>query len=357
MKEKILITTGGSGGHVLPALNFYEHLKENYQVFLITDLRGSRFINSEIYKYKIIDIPDIKKNFFKIPINLAILLISIIKSFIFLKKNKIDKVISTGGYMSFPVCLASRFTKSNLFLFEPNMVLGRSNLFFIKQCKKIFCYSKRLEKFPKLHTKKIKTIYPIINKKFYISKNEGINNKDENILLVVGGSQGANFFQTELKETLCKLSKKFNLSVYHQASKDNFQSLEQFYQKNKISFKLFDFEYSLNNILKKVTFCITRAGASTMAELVFFKVPFLAIPFPHSKDNHQLSNAQFYKEHNCCWIFEQKDIFKINFFERISHIIADKKEIEIKKKAMSEFSEKNTWENNNKLIIKTIYEN
>ena len=153
------------------------------------------------------------------------------------------------------------------------------------------------------------------------------------------------------------MSKKFNLSVYHQASKDNFQSLEQFYQKNKISFKLFDFEYSLNNILKRVTFCITRAGASTMAELVFYKVPFLAIPFPYSKDNHQLLNAQFYKKHNCCWIFEQKDIFKINFFERISHIIADKKEIEIKKKAMSEFSKENTWENNNKLIIKTIYEN
>ena len=82
LKEKILITTGGSGGHVLPALNLWA-FKENYQVFLITDLRGSRFINSEVYKYKIIDIPDIKKNFLKIPINLAILLISIIKSFIF----------------------------------------------------------------------------------------------------------------------------------------------------------------------------------------------------------------------------------------------------------------------------------
>ena len=51
------------------------------------------------------------------------------------------------------------------------------------------------------------------------------------------------------------------------------------------------------------------------------------------------------------------DHYHINFFEKISHIIADKKEIGIKKKAMSEFSEKNTWENNNKLIIKTIYEN
>ena len=53
MKEKILITTGGSGGHVIPALNFYEHLNENYDVYLVSDLRGSRFIDEEIV-YKII---------------------------------------------------------------------------------------------------------------------------------------------------------------------------------------------------------------------------------------------------------------------------------------------------------------
>ena len=68
-------------------------------------------------------------------------------------------------------------------------------------------------------------------------------------------------------------------------------------------------------------------------------------------------NAQFYKERNCGWIIEQKDIFKSNFFEKISNIIIDKKDIELKKKAMYQLSLKNTWENNNKLIIKTIYEN
>ena len=59
MKEKILISTGGSGGHVIPALNFYDHLKNDYEVYLITDLRGSKFINSEVYKNYIIDKLDI----------------------------------------------------------------------------------------------------------------------------------------------------------------------------------------------------------------------------------------------------------------------------------------------------------
>ena len=48
--EKNLISTGGSGGHVIPALNFYDHLKENYDVYLTNDLRGSRFIDTKIYK-------------------------------------------------------------------------------------------------------------------------------------------------------------------------------------------------------------------------------------------------------------------------------------------------------------------
>ena len=63
MKKKILISTGGSGGHVIPALNFYDHLKDNYEVFLATDIRGSKFINSDLYKNKIIDGPDAKLGF------------------------------------------------------------------------------------------------------------------------------------------------------------------------------------------------------------------------------------------------------------------------------------------------------
>ena len=145
------------------------------------------------------------------------------------------------------------------------------------------------------------------------------------------------------------------MTVFHQAGKENFKNLELFYEKrNLLNFLILNI---LDDIFKKVDFCITRAGASTLAELVFFNVPFLAVPFPFSKDNHQLYNAQFYKKHNCCWIIEQKDILKETFYETISNIINDKKEIEIKKRAMIDFSEKNTWENNNKLIIKTINEN
>ncbi len=357
MKEKILISTGGSGGHVIPALNFYDHLKNEYDVYLVTDLRGSKFINSEVYNKKIIDVPDLKKNILKIPFNLIFFFISVIRSLIFIKKNKINKVISTGGYMTLPTCIASIFIKSKLFLFEPNMVLGRSNSIFINQCKKIFCYSSRIRKFPNKYIDKIQIINPILKKKIYLYKKSEKKKSDQKIFLIIGGSQGAKFFQVELKGLLNQLSKKFNIFIYHQTNKDNFKHLEIFYQKNNIPCYLFDFNQSLEKIYNKTDFCITRAGASTLAELVYFGVPFLTIPFPYSKDDHQLYNAQFYKDQNCCWIIEQKDILKKNLFEIISNIFENQIDIQNKKKAMYKFSLNNTWENNNKLIIKTIYEN
>ena len=65
--------------------------------------------------------------------------------------------------------------------------------------------------------------------------------------------------------------------------------------------------------------CITRAGASTLAELSLMNIPFIAVPLPKSKDNHQLENANFYKDKDCCWIIEQTILRKKlkNFLEDI----------------------------------------
>ena len=87
MKKKILISSGGSGGHVIPAIAFYDHLKENFDAFLILDKRGSSFINKKKYKYTIVNTPSLNFNFLNLPIILIKLLFSILKSFFFFKKK------------------------------------------------------------------------------------------------------------------------------------------------------------------------------------------------------------------------------------------------------------------------------
>ena len=203
MKKKILISTGGSGGHVIPATIFYEQLENEFDVFLVTDKRGCRFLNLEKYRFTVINTPKLTTNLFLLPLNLFSLFFSIIKSLIFLKKNKIEVLISTGGYMSLPLCLTAKILSIKIYLFEPNMVLGRANSIFLRYAKKIFCYSNEIINFPKRHLSKILLIDPLLRKEFYsITRNEKNEINDQINLLVIGGSQGAELFDNKLKKPI-----------------------------------------------------------------------------------------------------------------------------------------------------------
>ena len=356
MTQKILISTGGSGGHVVPATILYEHLKNQFQVYMTTDDRGMKFLDKDKYNLEIINVPPISKNIFLLPFQFFLLIYLIIKSIFFLKKKGIDILISTGGYMSLPLCLASKILNIKLFLFEPNMVLGRSNKFFIKSCKKIFCYSDKIKNFPNKYMDKINVIPALLRKKFYkIEKAQGIN--DYINLLVIGGSQGAKIVDTLTKTLVVKLSKKYNLKIYQQTNLVNFENLKQFYKDNNINNELFDFNEDISNFMSRSNMCLTRAGATTLAELVFLNLPFVAIPLPTSKDNHQFENAFFYNKIGCNWILNENEINDEYIASKLLNIIDNKDEYLIKKMNMKNFSYQNTWNNINQKIISVINEN
>jgi len=356
MTKRILISTGGSGGHVLPATIFYEHLKDQFHLSMTTDHRGMKFLDKNKYNLEIFNINPISKNIFLLPYQFFLIICLIIKSIFFLRKRRIDILISTGGYMSLPLCLASKILNIKIFLFEPNMVLGRSNKFFIKSCTKIFCYTDKIKNFPNKYMNKIDIIPTLLRKKFYdVKKADGI---DKNInLLIIGGSQGAKIFDTLIKSLTIKLSKKYYLKIYQQANPVNLEELKKFYKDNNINCELFDFSEDISNLMSRSNICITRAGASTLAELVFLNLPCVAIPLPTAKDNHQFENANFYNRLGCNWILNQDEINEVNLSDKLISIIDNKEEYLEKKKQMKNLSYQNTWNNINLKIISTINEN
>ena len=356
MVQRILISTGGSGGHVVPATILYEHLKDQFNVSMSTDYRGMKFLDKNKYNLEIFNIIPISKNIFLIPLQFFLIIYLIIKSIFFLKKRKIDILISTGGYMSLPLCLASKILNIKIFLFEPNMVLGRSNKFFIKSCEKIFCYSGKIKNLPNKYISKISIIPALLKKKFYdIKKTDGIDKKIN--LLIIGGSQGAKIFDTLIKSSMIELSKKYSVKVYQQTNSINFEVLKKFYKDKSIDCELFDFKEDISNLMSKSNICITRAGASTLAELVFLNLPCVAIPLPTSKDNHQFENAFFYNKIGCNWILNQNEINDEALTNKLFNIIGNKDEFLVKKINMKNFSCQNTWNNINQKIISVINEN
>ena len=355
MNKNLLISTGGSGGHVVPATIFYEHLKKDFEVYLTSDERGAKFLNTKKYNVKIINTPKLSNNLFLLIVQFFLIVYLIVKSLFFLKKKNINILISTGGYMSLPLCIASKMLNIKIFLFEPNMVLGRGNKLFLKFCEKIFCYSDKIKNFPNKFTNKIMLINTLIRKEFYsINSNQDIN-KVVN-LLIIGGSQGAELFDAKVKNSVVKLSSKYKLKVFQQTNVTNYKNLRNFYYNNNIENELFDYKDNIVEFMSKSNICLTRAGASTLAELTFLNIPYLTIPLHLAKDDHQFQNALFYKNMNCCWILKQDDLSDDNLFDSLSNIIKDNEDYMIKKRNMKKFSYQNTWNNINKKLINAINE-
>ena len=354
MKQNFLISTGGSGGHVIPAIILYEHLKKDAKLIITTDKRGLKYIDKENFNIEVIDTPKLN-NFFFLPYNLFKVLYLTLRSFHIMKINKIDKIFSTGGYMSLPLVLAARILKLNIYLVEPNHILGRANKFFLKSCRIIFCYTEKIKNFPEKFKHKKMIISPLVKKFIYDYKLVS-NTKDRFTILIVGGSQGAKIFDENLKNSIVNISKDNSIEIIQQTNEENISKLKNFYTKNNVKNEIFNFDKNFINIIKQADLCITRAGASTLAELSVLNIPFIAVPLPTSKDNHQFENANYYHMNKCCWIIEQKH-FNEKIEKLLREIIKNKNDFLKKKENLNKLNYQNTWDNVNQKILKAINEN
>ena len=355
MKGKILISTGGSGGHVIPAITIHDHLKQNYDISISSDVRGLKYLDDKFYKTLIIDTPKLN-NFILLPLSILKVIFLTLKSLILLKKEEIQILISTGGYMSLPLCIAARILNIKIYLLEPNMVIGRSNKFFLKFCKKIICYSESIIGFPKKYKNKLKITNPLIRNKYYNKKLKE-NDNEKFTLIIIGGSQGAQIFDKILHQSIINVSKIKSLKVIHQTNQKNISVLKNLYLENKIDSSVFSFDQNLNLLIDQADLCITRAGASSLAEISLSRKPFIAIPLPSSKDNHQLENANYYKNKGCCWVVDQINFDKIKFEDLLLNILNNKNEILLKKNNLEKLNFQNTWNNVNQNLLNIINEN
>ena len=109
--------------------------------------------------------------------------------------------------------------------------------------------------------------------------------------------------------------------------------------------------------MRQSDLCITRAGASSLAELSLYNIPFIAIPLPTSKDNHQYENAKYYQDKDCCWIIDQMNFDKEKFEYLLIDLLKNKDDFFKKKKNLENLNYQNTWNNVNENLLKIINEN
>ena len=359
--NKILIATGGTGGHVFPAYSLARNfIRNNYNVKLVTDIRGFNYLKD----YKDLDLTKIsssplnKKNLLELLFSIAVISFSVLRSIIFLLFNRPSIVFGVGGYSSFPVCIAAAILRINFVIYENNLIIGKANKYLLPFAKKIFVSYKELEGIPKKYDNKIFEIGNIVREEIINAENKYYDNKDKNIIsiLVLGGSQAAKIFAEILPRVFKQIKDSgITIKVYQQCRVEQKNSLVNYYRNAKIESEIFNFTEKIIDYYSKANLVITRSGASVLGELINVKIPFISIPLPTSADNHQFKNAAYYKKKGFGYLIHEKDISE-ELYSLINSIFIDRSLIKNILTNQSQYSDKNIFININTHIEKIINE-
>ena len=339
MTKKIIFSAGGTGGHIFPAINLMKHFYEKgYKVLLMTDNRGSNFIKdySEFKSYVLKAGTPTNKNLLKKFLSYFVIFYSILRSIVILKREKPDLIFGFGGYVSFPISFASKFFNLPLVIYENNLVLGRTNKYLLPFSKKILLAKPITKNFPEKYKSKICQVGSILDKNIINCSTLEKNNNEENFsVLVLGGSQGAEIFGTIIPPVIKMIKKEgYTVEVNQQCIKRQKNSIIDYYEKNNIKNYVFEFDKNILKLILSSNLAITRCGASTTAELVHTLTPFIAVPLPHSIDNHQYLNAKYYENRGCCLLLEQYNFNAENLFNIIMETMKNKNKLEDIRKNM-----------------------
>lgn len=128
-------------------------------------------------------------------------------------------------------------------------------------------------------------------------------------LLILGGSQGASVLNRVILEVFERLSReeKEKIAVYHITGRQAFSEQEEKYRKLGIESEVFSFTDEMPRLFAAADMVIARAGAGTIAEILFYGLPSILVPYPYAA-SHQLENARFIAKENAAILIEQKDL-------------------------------------------------
>jgi len=346
-KNNLLVAASGTGGHIFPALAVSKEVEDEWNIHWlgIRQRLDANFIPQK-YNMRTLNIKTPKKNFFLFYQYIEILM-STFQIIRILKEKKINLVFTTGGYISAPTIVASKFLRIPVIIHESNLIPGMVTKYFGFLCNYVFLGFKKTNSY----LRNCKTIYTgtPLRPQFYKSNPlpEWVPKGKGPLLIVMGGSQGAKAINQILNESLEFLLKK-QFRIVHIIGESNQQP---FYVKNSKNYIQKKFTNEIAALIQNCDLVISRSGAGTINELMEAEKPSILIPYPDSKNNHQEKNAMILAESGGSVLINQNKISKEVFEETLERIFKIKSKKEKNHYEILDLMKKN-MENNNKIKSK-----
>jgi len=313
---RVLIASGGSGGHIFPAVSLAGELyKSKTDIMFVASKRhlDRKILKGAPFKKAFLTANPMPYTFgFSTLIFCAKFIVDFFQAAWILAGFRPEAVVGFGGYTSGMIVLMASFLKIKTVIHEQNAVPGRTNKILDKYVDKIAV------SFPE-------TRKHFINKNVFFTGNplrkESLDNsgpdsrvnlgleRNKYTLLVMGGSQGASSLNRLVAESLKKLPMvdKRKIQVIHLTGEKEYAEFKDFYSSNELSGKVFGFIESINEAYSACDMAISRSGAAAVFELAAFARPMVLIPYPGEKNN-QRHNAMYFAERNAAIYKNQSEV-------------------------------------------------
>jgi len=355
---KILFTGGGTGGHILPILAIAREIRRlpskekfDFLYFGPKDPFGKMLLAQENIKVKRIwsgkwrrhlSLKNILKNFidvfFKVPIGF-------IQAFLYIFFLPPDLIFSKGGFGSIPTVVAGWLLGTPIFLHESDASPGLSNRLLAKFAMEIFISFRKTPYFPT--GKMILLGNPIRRELLEGNKANarvffGITRKKP-VILVLGGSQGAQRINDKILEVLPKMLEEFEL--IHQCGEKNFHQVKaesKVITTKELQKYYHPFPFLKEEELKKAyavsDLVVSRAGSGTIFEIAALGKPSILVPLPDSAQDHQLKNAYIYAETKAGVVLEEANFTPRFFLEKLRYLFSQPQELTKMEEKAKEFA-------------------
>lgn len=309
--KKVIITTGGTGGHIYPALSVAKEIKERNMdvVFVGSNSRMEKKLVPESgIKFIGLDI-QAPKNFKSIITYFK----ALSKAKKLLKQEKPDVVLGFGNYISVPIVLAALLSKIPVYLQEQNVNLGYANKLFYNFAKKTFlAFEKTYEDIPLKNQHKFRVTGNPLRKEIYqisqkLERSKMNLSASDRVLLITGGSLGAKEINDEIIKQFEKFLEDEDIKICWATGKENYEDVVKHTEKYKHNYVIKPYFEDMIHIMSAADLVICRAGALTISELIELEKPSIMIPYGSIKVG-QYENAKILSDCEAALVYDRTKI-------------------------------------------------
>ncbi len=321
---KILIATGGTGGHIFPAIETAKALRIRGHEVSFAGVLGAaeakiKSLDFHVYQLSAKGLND--RSFLGWIDFGKVMTRAIFRSFGVVRKCTPDKIIGFGGYGAFPVVMAGALMGRPVLIHEQNVIPGKANALLARIVRKVAISFEASRKY--LNPAKVVWTGCPCHDKTLPSRAEGLLvfglEENKKTIVLIGGSQGSQRLNEIFFELMTE-SFSFPLQAIHMTGPREFALYEKRYSQANLPVKVYAFIDNIGHAYAAADVVIARSGAATVSELGLLGLPAVLVPYPFA-GNHQKYNAAVLADKGAAVVIEQKDLNRSSLKEAVMRML------------------------------------